>query len=435
MIFKDKAKKLYSSTRSFKVSAVAWRHPLAYLTATTALALIGYTYLLAFPATAVYALMRLFALAQQPFEQSSITSALVWFAVLLFATAISHHIFTIRFPNIKELALQADKLPQLFALISNKKRWSWPQIKKVVLTDRYELEIRKTPIMGIPFWSYDTLIIGFPLMQSLSCSQFQCLLHRKLLQYCKGRNILSNWLQNLIFVWPLYFQALDEAGRAVQTMRSITYLQPGERRSCLGCHEPRRTSPTNRQSILAQQRPPSRIQPGPDGTRPFSYPRLVQPVLNNHCVRCHDGQAGDLKNPLVLTGEITEKFTQSYENLKKYVRWYEWGGNTIEAIVTRPGRSGADESPLLKVLVNSTHAEHVHLPDEDLQRLHIWLDGNAPFYGTYEQEQQLAQKNGQAVHPPGIAWINIVNRYQILNFLILPSSWILLLVQFCMHDG
>ncbi|OHB79028.1 MAG: hypothetical protein A2Z25_12200 [Planctomycetes bacterium RBG_16_55_9] len=199
---------------------------------------------------------------------------------------------------------------------------------------------------------------------------------------------------------PLYFQAVDEAGRAVQTMRSITYLQPGERRSCLGCHEPRRTAPVNRQGPLALQREPSTIQPGPDGTRPFSYPRLVQPVLDSHCVRCHDGQTGNLKNPLVLTGEPAGTFSQSYESLKKYVRWYEWGGNTIEEIVTKPGRSGADESLLLKVLTDPTHSKHVHLPDEDLQRLHIWLDGNAPFYGTYQQEQQLAQRNGQAVPPP-----------------------------------
>jgi hypothetical protein len=201
---------------------------------------------------------------------------------------------------------------------------------------------------------------------------------------------------------PLYFQAVDEAGRGVQTMRSITYLQPGERRSCLGCHEPRRTAPTNRQGLLALQRSPSMIQPGPDGTRPFSYPRLVQPVLDSHCVRCHDGHTGDLKSSLVLTGEPAGTFSRSYEGLKKYVRWYEWGGNTIEPIITRPGCSGADESPLLKVLVDSIHAEHVHLPDEDLQRLHIWLDGNAPFYGTYEQEQQLAQRNGLAVPPPSI---------------------------------
>jgi hypothetical protein len=199
---------------------------------------------------------------------------------------------------------------------------------------------------------------------------------------------------------PIYFQAVDQTGRAVQTMRSITYLQRGERRSCLGCHEPRRRAPVNRQGLLALKRAPSRIQPGPDGTRPFSFPRLVQPVLDSYCVRCHDGGKGELKSPLVLTGEPAGTFTHSYESLKKYVRWYEWGGKTIEAVVTRPGHSGADESPLLKVLADSTHAERVHLPDEDLQRLHIWLDGNAPFYGTYEPQQQVAQQNGQAVPPP-----------------------------------
>ena len=36
---------------------------------------------------------------------------------------------------------------------------------------------------------------------------------------------------------PLYFQAVDAEGRAVQGMRSVTYLQPGERRGCVGCHE------------------------------------------------------------------------------------------------------------------------------------------------------------------------------------------------------
>jgi len=32
---------------------------------------------------------------------------------------------------------------------------------------------------------------------------------------------------------PLYFQAVDAEGRAVQTMRSVTYVQPGERRGCV----------------------------------------------------------------------------------------------------------------------------------------------------------------------------------------------------------
>jgi len=31
---------------------------------------------------------------------------------------------------------------------------------------------------------------------------------------------------------------------------------------------------------------------------------------------------------------------------------------------------------------------------------YIWLDGNVPFYGTYESDTQLAQKNGISVPPP-----------------------------------
>jgi hypothetical protein len=41
----------------------------------------------------------------------------------------------------------------------------------------------------------------------------------------------------------LFFQALDERGLAVQSMRSATYLQPGERLVCQGCHEPRHRAP------------------------------------------------------------------------------------------------------------------------------------------------------------------------------------------------
>jgi hypothetical protein len=201
---------------------------------------------------------------------------------------------------------------------------------------------------------------------------------------------------------PLYFQAADDEGRAVQSMRSVTYLQPGERRSCLGCHEPRGAVSAKGKNLLALQRPASRIEPGPDGTRPFSFPRLVQPVLDEHCVRCHDGITGTLKSRLALTGETTGTFSKSYENLRSYVKWYEWGGSSITQIVTRPGRIGADESKLLKILADEIHAEQVRLSEKDRLRLYIWLDGNVPFYGTYEKEQQLAQKKGQAVPPPRI---------------------------------
>ncbi|MEN6428108.1 MAG: hypothetical protein ABFE13_22395 [Phycisphaerales bacterium] len=201
---------------------------------------------------------------------------------------------------------------------------------------------------------------------------------------------------------PLYFQAVDEAGHAVQSMRSITYLQPGERRSCVGCHEPPGTTSPGRPDMLALRRTPSTIEPGPQGTHPWSYPILVQPVLDRHCARCHDGSQGDLKAPPVLTADAAGTFTRSYEELKPYVRWYEWGGQSIREIGTEPGQIGADESRLLKILADKTHAEQVKLSPEDYERLCIWLDGNAPFYGTYEKEAQVAQQAGHAVPPPSV---------------------------------
>jgi hypothetical protein len=200
---------------------------------------------------------------------------------------------------------------------------------------------------------------------------------------------------------PVYFQAVDEHGRAVQMMRSVTYLQPGERRGCAGCHEPPGTTPTNDRP-LALMRPPSVIAPGPDGTRPLSFVRLVQPVLDRHCVCCHDGGDGPEKSPPVLTGEPSGTFTRSYEGLKPYVRWYEWGGKTIHPITTRPGQMGADESPLAKILDDATHAQHVSLSDADRRRIYLWLDGNAPFYGTYDEGSRIAQRKGRAVPPPGV---------------------------------
>lgn len=198
---------------------------------------------------------------------------------------------------------------------------------------------------------------------------------------------------------PLYFQAVDAEGRAVQGMRTLTYLQPGERRGCVGCHERSGSAPPPRLA-LALARGPSTIEPGPDGSSPLSYPRLVQPVLDRHCVRCHDGSEGEGKSPLLLTGEPSGEFTRSYESLRPFVRWYEWGGKTIHQTVTIPGRMGADESPLSALIADKTHGPAIELPDADRRRLYLWLDANGSFYGTYSKQEQLAQQQGQAVPLP-----------------------------------
>jgi hypothetical protein len=196
---------------------------------------------------------------------------------------------------------------------------------------------------------------------------------------------------------PIYFQALDQDGLAVQSMRSATYLHAGEKLNCVGCHEPksRPTYPRQAATTLALQRPPSRIAGDVSGSLPLTFPRLVQPVLDRKCVRCHDGTKGDLD----LTGGIAgpHGWSRSYQSLAPFA-WSLSGGNgTISLTGSRsiPGHMGAKASNLYRLLQKGH--EDVRLTDEELHRITLWLDCNSNFYGAYHGLRQ--QAAGEVVSP------------------------------------
>ena len=198
---------------------------------------------------------------------------------------------------------------------------------------------------------------------------------------------------------PVLFQALDQKGRAVQTMRSLTYLQPGENMSCIGCHENRmQTSMPNRQA-LALQRVPSAIMPGPDGSKPFSYPILVQPVLDRHCVECHCEGASDKNGGIILTGEPEGHYSKSYNALISRVSYTAWSmphGNYEP--MTEPNRFGARASTLVALLEQGHY--DVQLSVGDWERVNTWIDANALFYGTFNRDDQVRQQRGERIDGP-----------------------------------
>ena len=138
------------------------------------------------------------------------------------------------------------------------------------------------------------------------------------------------------------------------------------------------------------KRKPSTIKPEIDGTAPFNYPRLVQPIWDKHCVSCHG--AG---TKLDLTGTIDEDhWSVSYRNLRPYAFFYDGQGGYVES-KTYPGKFGAMASPLYYLLEQGHKG--VELSPEEMRRVAIWLDCNSDFYGTYEDTE--AQKRGEVVFP------------------------------------
>jgi hypothetical protein len=182
----------------------------------------------------------------------------------------------------------------------------------------------------------------------------------------------------------VYFQLLDENGMMVQSMRSGTLVQPGETTGCVGCHDQRLGAPrtAGTRTSLAMQGPPHELRGWHGPTRLFSFAAEVQPVLDRHCVKCHD-YGKDAGAGLNLCGDRTLAFNTAYMELwhKGQVKCVGGGPAPVQAAYSW----GAHASGLIKAIREPSILEHrgLALSAEDLDRLITWVDLNAVYYPRY----------------------------------------------------
>ncbi len=259
---------------------------------------------------------------------------------------------------------------------------------------------------------------------------------------------------------PIYFMALDAEGRAVQRMRTFTHLMPGETQGCIGCHESRQqvaAAPVAAPRVPEALRPPewnqalsnqnirtdllnddialveseARQRPGvrqssdafddprlPKRQRTgalqdlsaagevageplgFDYARVVQPVLDAHCVKCHSGATPPAR--VDLCGDATDFFTVSYEVLARgrkrageaewdspYVNWIPtYNGMEQNILEVTPKAWGSPRSKLADVLLSghpdTNGALRLKMEPREIRRVLAWIDLNVPYYGTSE---------------------------------------------------
>lgn len=205
---------------------------------------------------------------------------------------------------------------------------------------------------------------------------------------------------------PLMVQPLDGEGKALQLMRSWFTAMPGEVVSCVGCHEQQNSGAANRATI-AGRRAPAEITPWRGPARGFSFAREVQPVLDQHCVRCHNGQVwrgetnrpagsmgeglriADLRGDQKITNWTTQiqgnagtavggKFSVPYVELHRFVRR---PGIESDIHMLSPMEFHADSTELAQMLRKGHYG--VRLDAESWDRLITWIDLNAPYHGTW----------------------------------------------------
>lgn len=187
----------------------------------------------------------------------------------------------------------------------------------------------------------------------------------------------------------LIFQLVDEDFMAVQTMRSVAFVHPGEHLSCAGCHEPTQSSPVRATRVLqAASMEPARPVPELDRLEPISYYRQVEPLVESTCLPCHRQHE---QAPAKL----------DYPDLEPYILYFAGGMSrtTTKPIHggsrSIPGMVGARASRLGQAMLN--HRAKGRFPETAYRTVVLWLDANAPrLTALYREQDQLV---GELVWP------------------------------------
>lgn len=175
----------------------------------------------------------------------------------------------------------------------------------------------------------------------------------------------------------VFFVALDEHGMSVKRMQSFLTVMPGETTTCIGCHEQRVRAPGNRMiDCQAIRRLASKIEPFADVPDVLDFPRDIQPILDRHCVKCHDED--NRQGRASFSGDRGPIFSISYYTMTAR----DLVSDGRNGMGNRPPYSiGTSASRLMK-LIDGTHYG-AKVTDRERRSIGLWIETGATYPGTY----------------------------------------------------
>lgn len=185
--------------------------PAYYVILAMLAALVGYCFILGFPILFVVSIYDTAALL--PFYPvfGNLTETLGWITLSIFLGHVSYNILTADFTNIPGLKIKRNSDGRLMQLLDDiQVEYTQPKIRQIIITQEFELKLIKIPHFGLPILADNILVIGLPLLLTLSPKQFKCLLTREIIQYSTRRNLIVNWLNHLGESWSRYRIVLQQ---------------------------------------------------------------------------------------------------------------------------------------------------------------------------------------------------------------------------------
>jgi hypothetical protein len=251
---------------------------------------------------------------------------------------------------------------------------------------------------------------------------------------------------------PIFLQALDENYCEIRRERTFWMVQRGEFRGCTGCHESRLEAVGTKPVY-----PKATLDKGPQTPKPprwginttLDYRQHVQPILDKHCVSCHDEK--EPSGGLEFTRRETGGFMQSYRTMfglkwddptpVLFMKWHQvlnpeakndkysvkkkngkypdrgdretqdilkkmeqnqWPGMLVsisnrhdDSDITMPYQFGSNKSKLIRTLLDNEKYKKIRakMSEEEWLRLVTWVDYNAIYHTTVINVREYSDNN------------------------------------------
>ncbi|MCL1474720.1 M48 family metallopeptidase [Argonema antarcticum] len=190
----------------------AGKQPGSYKLRVGLLAALGYAYIFLILAGLIglLSLLVLIMLLSHSFNVYTIKFAIL----LLIPTFIILRSLWVTFPPPIGLPLTRQEAPRLFALVDElTSKLQAPKFHHILLTNELNAAVMQRPRLGLFGWQQNYLIVGLPLMQALSQSQFRAVLAHEFGHLSGNHSRFAGWIYRVRKTQEQIWQRLHQSGQ------------------------------------------------------------------------------------------------------------------------------------------------------------------------------------------------------------------------------
>lgn len=192
-----------------RLQTVSEQNPRAYNFRVGALAVLGYSYILGVLLVAALLTVAIIGMVIAFPNAGTIKLAIVFGAITGGISWAILKALWVRLEAPQGLELKPEDAPEIFSLLDRlNERFKGPRFHRVLLVGDYNAAVVQVPRLGVFGWQRNYLLLGLPLMQSLSPEEFEAVLAHEFGHLSGNHARFGAWIYRIRRTWERVFEEM-----------------------------------------------------------------------------------------------------------------------------------------------------------------------------------------------------------------------------------